>query len=41
MTRLWPDKPDGADRRQFFCFRERLGEAGAVDFAAAAAHLER
>ena len=35
------NKPDGADRRRLFCFRERVCEASIGDFLAAAAHLGR
>ena len=36
-----PNQPDGANRRQPFCFREWVGAAGAAGSTAAVAHLER
>jgi len=41
MTKLWPNNPNGPDRRAPFCFREPVGESGIAGFTAAAAHLER
>lgn len=41
MIKLQATSQNGADRRQPFCFRERVGETGIAGFAAAAAHLER
>jgi hypothetical protein len=37
----WPNKPDGANRRQPLGFREFLGESSVLAFTAAVAHPER